>query len=732
MTDISLTTFAQDAYKDYALYVLHDRALPRLIDGLKPVQRRLVFAMHQLHLDYKSKPKKSARTVGDVLGKFHPHSDQACYEALVNLSQPFTTRYPLLDGQGNFGSQDDPKSFAAMRYTEVKLSLYANLLLDELNDDVVPWQSNFDGTLKEPQCLPAQIPFLLANGCSGIAVGMSCEIPPFNIGEIIDALVMLLKNPKTSASDILEVLPGPDFPTGGVLKFSPEQILSFYECSQGSFILEGKYELDNKKIMITQLPYTVSTSRLIEQIQQLAQKKEIAGLVDLLDLSDHSQPVALECHFKTAADCIKGLKCLLHKTDLRRTYRSYFNILDENNVPGSMSLMDFLLKWLNVRKDVVLAQFKRRFRLIEERLHIINALSCIYSDLEQVIKIIRFDDDPWGTIASRYDLDETQIEALRKLRLSQLTKLNAISLSEEKETLDKEKIETYAVIQSPTKLKNFIKKQLISIKNAYADTRRTQLEALDFEQASELKNYVERPAVIKSVPLEIMITKMGWIKAFKTDGTEKNEYSKSLRSSDEVIDVISCLSTDPIALWDDKGRVYSLQAHNIPTTRFGEHLNSFISLPSGNHITFMTKVMSTLVITSELLTMRVNLESLALSNRGVKVVELDSSHQITHVHPLVSPYIFVAHGQGHAVLALEDIPLRKKGRGVLLVDRKTPPLEVVQDFYDTSSISLKKPRHKVFDKSFEELLIKRGGKLKKIPSKYFGVPAQVHHKDKKK
>ena len=456
MSDISLSDFAQEAYKDYALYVLHDRALPRLIDGLKPVQRRLVFAMHQLHLDYKSKPKKSARTVGDVLGKFHPHSDQACYEALVNLSQPFTTRYPLLDGQGNFGSQDDPKSFAAMRYTEVKLSIYANLFLEELNDDVVPWQSNFDGTLKEPQILPAQLPFLLLNGCSGIAVGMSCEIPSFNLSEVVDSLVLFLTHPKANATDLVEVLKGPDFPTGGVLKCTTDQLAQYYSSTTGTFTLEGKYTKDSKKIIISQLPYTLSTSRLIEQIQQLAQKKDLPGLTDIIDSSDHLQPVSLECHFKTESDCLHGLNVLLNKTDLRRTYRSYFNILDHRNIPGGMSIVQFIQHWIEVRKQIVLAQFKRRMRLINERLHILNALACVYNDMDQVIQIIRFEDEPWDVIAKRYDLDKQQIDALRALKLSQLTKINSQALLDEKQALEEEKVKVYAVIQSPTKLKNTI------------------------------------------------------------------------------------------------------------------------------------------------------------------------------------------------------------------------------------------------------------------------------------
>ena len=272
--DVSLSQFAQEAYKDYALYVLHDRALPGLIDGLKPVQRRLIYTMSLLHLDYQSKPKKSVRTVGDVLGKFHPHSDQACYEALVHLSQPFTTRYPLLHGQGNFGSQDDPKSFAAMRYTEVKLSFYAPLLLNQLNEDIVPWQTNFDGTLSEPQVLPAQLPFLLLNGCSGIAVGMSCEIPPFNLVEVIDALLLLIALPKASVEDLIDVLPAPDFPAGGVIKATELELKNLFSTNTSSFIIEGRYTLEGKTLIIEQLPYGLSTSRLIEQIQQLIQKKD--------------------------------------------------------------------------------------------------------------------------------------------------------------------------------------------------------------------------------------------------------------------------------------------------------------------------------------------------------------------------------------------------------------------------------------------------------------------------
>lgn len=735
MSDVSLSHFAQDAYKDYALYVLHDRALPRLIDGLKPVQRRLVFAMHQLHLDYKSKPKKSARTVGDVLGKFHPHSDQACYEALVNLSQPFTTRYPLLDGQGNFGSQDDPKSFAAMRYTEVKLSLYANLLLDELNEDVVPWQNNFDGTLTEPQYLPAQVPFLLLNGCSGIAVGMSCEIPSFNLSEVIDALILFLTKPKSSALDLTEVLKGPDFPTGGVLKATEQQLADYYSSSTGSFILEGRYKQEGKKIVITQLPYTLSTSRLIEQIQQLAQKKHIVGLTDLLDLSDHLNPVSLECHFKTQADCLRGLAVLLSKTDLRRTYRSYFNILNQHNVPGGMSLISFLASWIEQRREIVLAQFQRRMRLITQRLHIINALACVYDDMEEVIRIIRFEDHPWQVIAKRFDLDQVQIDALRLLRLSQLTKLNAQGLHEEKKDLEEEKVQVFAVIQSPTKLKNTIKKQLLGIKKGYSDPRRTQIVTPDYEQVDSLAQVQNQEEVIKSTPIIVILTQMGWIKAIKCDDDLKEEnidvqeYTKNLRSSDKIRCLIVTNTKNKIALWDDQGRVYGLECHKIPTTRFGEHLNNFINAPSGHSITNLTPQALLLVLTSNHLTMKVDLSSIALTTRGTKVIDFDAGASLAHLKSISSPYLLVQAEKAIGVLNLDDIPLRKKGKGVLLVHRSTPAIKSLEAFYDTSKVILKKTRGKGLEKSFEDLLIKRSGKLKAVPATYASANINVIHRE---
>lgn len=717
MSDISLSNFTQEAYRDYALYVLHDRALPRLIDGLKPVQRRLVYAMSQLHLDYKAKPKKSARTVGDVLGKFHPHSDQACYEALVNLSQDFTTRYPLLWGQGNFGSLDDPKSFAAMRYTEVKLSLYANLLLEELNDEVVPWQSNFDGTLKEPLHLPAQLPILLANGCSGIAVGMSCEIPPFNIGEIIQALLLLLKAPQSSTQSLVEVLPGPDFPTGGLLKSSSESMAQFYESSQGSFIIEGLFEHQGKKITITQLPYMVNTSRLIEQIQQLAQKKILTGLSDLIDMSDHEQPVCLECHFKSVQDATKGIACLLEKTDLRRTYRAYFNILDENNIPGSLSLKEFLTRWLKCRQDIVLKQYQRRLRLIKERLHILNALFCIYLDLEAVIGIIRYDDNPWQTLAQRYDLDQVQIDALKQLRLSQLTKLNHEQLSGEKEALEQESIETFSVISSATKLKNTIAKQLRSLAKVYADLRRTKIVREDFEQIAPEMIVSLSPQVVKEYPLKIMITQMGWAKALKAESHLNIDWQSSLRASDSIIAELSAISTQDIILFDDKGRLYSLPAHTIVSSRFGEHIANTISLPSGHQIVHMSHKAQVIIITSDLLTMKLDLEKLELSSRGAKVIDLNPGQELSFVVPLDAPYVMLHTEQSLGVIAVDDIPWRRKGKGVALISKQSTPIQKAYCVRETVRVAWKKPRHKTVEKSFVDLLIKRSGKLKKIPEK---------------
>jgi topoisomerase-4 subunit A len=723
--DVSLSQFAQEAYKDYALYVLHDRALPGLIDGLKPVQRRLIYTMSLLHLDYQSKPKKSVRTVGDVLGKFHPHSDQACYEALVHLSQPFTTRYPLLHGQGNFGSQDDPKSFAAMRYTEVKLSFYASLLLNQLNEDIVPWQTNFDGTLSEPQVLPAQLPFLLLNGCSGIAVGMSCEIPSFNLVEVIDALLLLIALPKASVDDLIDVLPAPDFPAGGVIKATELELKNLFSTNTSSFIIEGRYVLEGKTLIIEQLPYGLSTSRLIEQIQQLIQKKDLIALSDLQDLSDHSQPVSLKCVFKTENDALKGLKVLLLKTDLRKTYRVYFNILNEHGIPSGMSIHEFLLTWIELRKSMMLKQYQRQMRLIDLRLHVINALGCVYQDIEKVIQIIRFEDDPWNIIAKKYELDQDQIEALKKLRLSQLTKLNAQELAIEKERLDQEKVVIYGLIHSPTKLKNALKKELTTLKKVYGDKRRTKILPASQEQVVALTHFKEKAAPVKNISLKIMITQMGWIKAFKAESEEEIDTAKSLRAGDSVVSILSCLSTEQLALWDNCGRVYLLKAHLIATSRFGEHVGSFISLPSGHEVIFMTLLQPVLVVTKNFLSMRVPVQDLGLSSRGIKVINLGQDDTLSHIHPIDSSYILVQSKDAMGVVVLDEISLQKKGKGVLLIDRKSNDIEKIDNFKDTFTVLLKKSRGKALERSFEDLLVKRGGKLKKIPSTHLSALRQI-------
>ena len=457
---ISLATYTERAYLDYSMYVINDRALPHIADGLKPVQRRIIYAMGELGLNSQAKYSKSARTVGDVLGKFHPHGDAACYEAMVHMAQPFSFRYPLVDGQGNWGAPDDPKSFAAMRYTEARLSPFADLLLGESRQGTVDFVPNFDGTTNEPKLLPAQLPFVLLNGSTGIAVGMATDIPPHNVNEVISACVHMLDRPKATVADIMTHIKAPDFPTEAQIITPESEIREVYETGRGSIKARAVYQKEGGEIVITALPYQASPAKILEQIAQQMHKKQLPMLVDLRDESDHENPTRLVLVPRSnRVDIDRLMSHLFATTDLERSFRVNLNLIGLDQRPQVKNLAQIVKEWLSYRQDVVTRRLTYRLEKINERLHILEGLLVAYLNIDEVIRIIREEDDPKAQLMKRYKLSEIQANAILDLRLRQLAKLEEIKLKSEQDELSAEKADIEKVLGSKARLRTLVKER---------------------------------------------------------------------------------------------------------------------------------------------------------------------------------------------------------------------------------------------------------------------------------
>nr|MCU0539766.1 DNA topoisomerase IV subunit A [Desulfobacterales bacterium] len=507
---LPLSEFVRPAYLNYAMYVIMDRALPFIGDGLKPVQRRIVYAMSELGLRASAKYKKSARTVGDVLGKYHPHGDSACYEAMVLMAQPFSYRYPLVDGQGNWGSTDNPKDFAAMRYTEARLSGYADMLLAEVEMGTTAWVPNFDGTLKEPVALPARLPNILLNGATGIAVGMTTEIPPHNIGEVTAALIHLIDHPTAGIAELCARISGPDFPTGAELITPAAEIREAYRTGQGSLRLRATYEADNGDIIITALPYQVSPARIIEQIAAMMQAKKLPMVADIRDESDHEDPIRLRIIPRSnRVDKEVLMSHLLATTELEKSYRLNLNVIGLNRRPQTLGLAALLVQWLEFRKETVLKRLRHRLEQINERLHILEGLLIVFLHLDEVIRIIRASEDPAQELMRRFRLSEIQVEAILQIRLRQLARLEEIKLKAEKKELETEKREIEAVLGSERKLKSLIKRELAADAEKFGDLRRTKI--IQRSEAQAIKEKDLAPAD----PVTVILSANGWVRAAK-------------------------------------------------------------------------------------------------------------------------------------------------------------------------------------------------------------------------
>ncbi|MCX7555778.1 DNA topoisomerase IV subunit A [Xanthomonadaceae bacterium JHOS43] len=572
---IPLHEYAERAYLDYSMYVVLDRALPFVGDGLKPVQRRIVYAMSELGLSASAKPKKSARTVGDVIGKFHPHGDSACYEAMVLMAQPFSYRYPLIDGQGNFGSADDPKSFAAMRYTESRLTPIAEVLLGELGQGTVDWTANFDGTLEEPSWLPARLPHLLLNGTTGIAVGMATDVPPHNLTEVANACVRLLDDPDASVSDLMEHLRGPDFPTEAEIITPAADLLKLYETGNGSIRARAVYVRENSNIVITALPYQVSPSKILEQIAAQMRAKKLPWLEDLRDESDHANPIRLVLVPRSnRIDVEQLMGHLFATTDLEKSFRANFNVIGLNGKPQVMSLKLLLSEWLSFRTDTVRKRLNHRLDKVNRRLHLLDGLLIAFLNLDEVIRIIRTEDDPKAALIARFALSEEQADYILDTRLKQLARLEEMKIRGEQDELAAEREKLIAWLGSPAKLKKLIKDELLADAKKYGDARRSPLVARQAAQA------LDETELVASEPVTIVLSSKGWVRAAK--GHDIDASTLSYREGDALLEAVRGRSNQQVAFLDSTGRAYSAPAHTLPSARGnGEPLTGRFTPPAG-------------------------------------------------------------------------------------------------------------------------------------------------------
>lgn len=567
--------FTEDAYLNYSMYVIMDRALPFIGDGLKPVQRRIIYAMSELGLNASAKYKKSARTVGDVLGKFHPHGDSACYEAMVLMAQPFSYRYPLIDGQGNWGAPDDPKSFAAMRYTESKLSKMAEILLGELGQGTVDYQPNFDGTLEEPKYLPARLPHILLNGTMGIAVGMATDIPPHNLNELADACVMLLDNPKAGLADLLEVVQGPDYPTEAEIITPKADIAKMYEQGKGSIKMRATWRKEDGEIVITALPHQASPSKVIEQIATQMRNKKLPMVDDIRDESDHENPIRLVIVPRSNRIDFDGLMDhLFATTDLEKNYRVNMNMLGLDGKPAVKNLVEILTEWLSFRRTTVTRRLNYRLDKILNRLHILDGLLIAYLNIDEVIEIIRNEDDPKAELMARFNLSEIQAEAILNLRLRHLAKLEEHALQAEKSQLEKERDELQLTLSSERRLNTLIKKEIQADAKTFASPRRSPLvERAEAKAISESE-------LTPTEDVTVILSEKGWVRCAK--GHDIDVQALSYRAGDGYLAHVRGRSNQPVVFLDSTGRAYTLDANSLPSARSqGEPITGKISLPEG-------------------------------------------------------------------------------------------------------------------------------------------------------
>jgi len=675
---LPLKDFAEKAYLDYSMYVILDRALPHIADGLKPVQRRIVFAMSELGLNALAKYKKSARTVGDVLGKYHPHGDSACYEAMVLMAQNFSYRYPLVDGQGNWGSPDDPKSFAAMRYTESRLTAYANTLLSELGQGTVEWSDNFDATLKEPVLLPARLPNILLNGTMGIAVGMATDIPPHNLREVAAACLQLLDKPDSTLEDLFEHIKGPDYPTDAEIITSAEDIQKMYLSGGGSIKMRAIYEQEEGNIVITALPHQVSGAKLMEQIAAQMLAKKLPMIEDLRDESDHENPTRLLIIPKSKRiDVDAVMSHLFTTTDLEKSYRVNMNMIGMDGKPKVKGLRDILVEWLAFRTETVRRRLQYRLDKVLARLHILDGLLIAYLSIDKVIAIIRSEDHPKPVLMARFGLTDIQAEAILELKLRHLAKLEEMKIRGEQDALEKERAALEKTLDSKLLLNRLIRKEIERDAEQYGDARRSPIVARIAAVA------LQTTALISNEPLTIILSEKGWIRAAKGHDIEVD--SLNYRSGDSFLDAVKSRSTQAVYLLDSTGRAYSTSAHDLPSARTqGEPLTGRLNPPAGSMFTHLLagNPDDWIVLASHFgYGFRVQLKELSSKNKAGKLlITLPTGAKVLKPVPVrnESDLLAVVTLQGRLlVFPVADLPALARGKGNKLI--QIPPADLAEE-----------------------------------------------------
>ncbi|MGZ8190562.1 MAG: DNA topoisomerase IV subunit A [Methylococcaceae bacterium] len=677
----ALKDFTEKAYLDYSMYVILDRALPHIADGLKPVQRRIVYAMSELGLTALAKYKKSARTVGDVLGKYHPHGDSACYEAMVLMAQDFSYRYPLIDGQGNWGSPDDPKSFAAMRYTESRLTAYAQTLLNELGQGTVEWADNFDGTLKEPELLPARLPNILLNGTMGIAVGMATDIPPHNLREVANACIQLLDDPDSSLETIFSHIKGPDYPTEAEIVTSAEDIQKMYLNGGGSIKMRAIYEQEDGNIVITALPHQVSGAKLMEQIAAQMLAKKLPMIEDLRDESDHENPTRLLIIPKSKRlDVEAVMSHLFATTDLEKSYRVNLNMIGMDGRPQVKGLRDILVEWLTFRTETVRRRLQYRLDKVLARLHILDGLLIAYLNIDEVIAIIRTEDHPKPVLMERFGITDLQAEAILELKLRHLAKLEEIKIRGEQDELENERVELEKILGSQQLLNRLIRKEIETDAEKYGDNRRSPIVARIAAQA------LETTALISNEPLTVILSEKGWIRAAK--GHDIDVESLNYRSGDRFLDAVKCRSTQPIYILDSTGRAYSTSAHDLPSARTqGEPLTGRLNPPAGSLFTHLLAGNPDdwyVLASSAGYGFRVQLKELLSKNKAGKLlITLPDGANVLKPAPINSDsdLLAVATLQGRLLIfPVIELPALARGKGNKLIQMTTADLVAGKDY----------------------------------------------------
>ncbi len=664
-----LKDFAEKAYLDYSMYVILDRALPHIGDGLKPVQRRIIYAMSELGLSASAKYKKSARTVGDVLGKFHPHGESACYEAMVLMAQPYSFRYPLVDGQGNWGSPDDPKSFAAMRYTEARLTRFAEVLLAELRQGTVEWTANFDGTLQEPTQLPARLPHVLLNGAAGIAVGMATDIPPHNLREVASACIRLLEEPKSTVAQLCRHVPGPDFPTDAEIITPRADLKSLYVTGSGSLRMRARYEREDGAIVVTALPYQVSGARVLEQIAAQITAKKLPLVEDLRDESDHENPTRLVIVPRSSrVDVDRLMSHLFATTDLERSYRVNMNVIGLDGRPKLKNLRDLLSEWLQFRTNTVRRRLEHRLDKVEARLHVLEGLLVAYLNIDEVIAIIRTEDEPKPALMERFGLSEVQAEAILELKLRHLARLEEMKIQAESSELAEERDSLRKTLSSSRRIKRLIRDELLADAEAFGDERRSPIASRPAAQA------LDETTLIPSEPVTVVLSERGWARAAK--GHDIDPRTLSFKSGDKYKDMGRGRSNQSAVFLDSTGRAYTVPAHTLPSARGqGEPLSGRIKPPDG--ATFEGVMIGDpddlqLLATDAGYGFLARLGDLVSKTRaGRSVLSIPPGARVLcpcPVEDLDTARVAAATTQGHLlVLAASELPVLAKGKGLKII-----------------------------------------------------------------